>query len=98
MVRGPKQLLELTPEDKKAIDELSQAIDSSTEFRAYDGYEIKVKLPREVLEKHLNVRKSIRMKALQEKLNASGWAYAWFNGSEFHLAEHTPRSSGDPRD
>lgn len=97
MIRGPQELLAITDNDKIAVEALEIIIDGSKEFRTYDGTEIKITLPKEAIETHLAVRRSVRLRMLQSKLVSVGWKYVWLALPVVHLGEHQPRSS-DPRD
>lgn len=73
MAKGPKELLELTDEDTKAVSALEAYIDNHEKMKAFDGSNITIEFPSEIIEKYLNIRFNVRMDALKEQYRKAGW-------------------------
>jgi len=81
MAKSPKELLELTETDKKAIEAMEGIIDSSPEMAAFQGGEVKVAIPEAAVTEHLSYREILRRNALRDRYINAGWKQASFSGS-----------------
>lgn len=97
MIRGPHELKSLTDEDVAAVKTIEDFIDSSPEFNSYGGHEMKITIPKELMQKCLGIRLHTRVNLLYKNIGEAGWKYCWFSSPVIHIGEYTP-STGDCRD
>lgn len=81
MAKKPSELLELTEADKDAVTALEDYIDVSPEFAAFQGGDVKVVIPEEMVTKHLTYRESLRRNALRDRYINAGWKFVTFTGT-----------------
>lgn len=80
MAIGPKEALELTADDKAAIDKLENFIDNSDELSQFDGADVKIPIPESLMKDCLSTRYSVRIRELQKLYFAVGWKRFFLTG------------------
>lgn len=79
MAKGPKELLEIRPDDTEAVQQLENFIDSSQVLKDYDGKEITVLIPKDLWNKNFSTRPSQRRQLLVQLYKKAGWGQIYIN-------------------